>query len=57
LTTEPTVGFFWTRQQALHARDEAFDAGAHTVHVSGLPMIGAAAGFPTPKGPLPNVEG
>ncbi len=32
---------FWTEREALDARDAAFDAGAHAVHVAGLPMRGA----------------
>jgi hypothetical protein len=50
------ISFDWTRDAALDARDAAFDAGAHTVHVSGLPMIGAACGFGEVKGPLPAIE-
>jgi len=42
-----TVEYFHTQAQALDARDAAFDAGARSVHVSGLPFIGAAAGFPS----------
>ncbi len=32
----------WTEREALDARDVAFDAGAHSVHVCGLPFRGAA---------------
>lgn len=31
----------WTESEALDARDAAFDAGAHSVHVAGLPFRGA----------------
>jgi hypothetical protein len=50
------VSHYWTAEQALDARDEAFQAGAVAVHVRGLPFVGCAAGFPTHQGPLPSVE-
>ena len=50
-----TVEHFWTAEEANEARDRAFTAGAHSVHVSGLPMIGCAAGFPTRSTPLPEI--
>jgi hypothetical protein len=50
-----TVQHFWTHRDAMEARDAAFDQGAHTVHVSGLPMIGAACGFPPHTNPLPEI--
>jgi hypothetical protein len=31
----------WTEREALDARDAAFDAGARSVQVAGLPMRGA----------------
>jgi hypothetical protein len=40
-----TVEHFWSQAEALEARDRAFDQGAKSVHVSGLPFIGAAAGL------------
>ena len=46
----------WTEGAALEARDRAFDAGARSVHVAGLPFRGAAAGFPRREPPLPYVE-
>ena len=48
-TDRTTVEYFHTQAQALDARDAAFDAGARSVHVSGLPMIAAAAGFGTQR--------
>lgn len=38
--------FHWTEAEALDARDEYFDRGAHAVHVAGLPCRVAVAGFP-----------
>ena len=53
-----TVEHFWTHQDAMEARDRAFDQGAKSVHVSGLPFIGAACGFgPTVKASeLPDIR-
>jgi hypothetical protein len=42
-------------EAALDARDAAFDAGARSVHVAGLPFLGAAAGFPARHGVLPQL--
>lgn len=44
--------FHRTERDALDKRDKAFDRGAHSVHVAGLPFHGAAAGFPSVATPL-----
>lgn len=50
-----TLSHHWTERDAMEARDQAFDAGAHGVHVAGLPLRSAAVG-PVSSGPLPEVK-
>jgi len=50
------VQYFWTEREAYEARDEAFNAGSLSVHVSGLPTIVAHSGFPQRTSKLPPVD-
>jgi len=50
-----TVEHFWSQAEALEARDRAFDAGARSVHVAGLPLRLAAAGFGPDVAELPEI--
>ena len=50
-----TEAHYWTEREAMDARDAAFDAGAKSVHVCGLPLRLAGTG-PAAHHPLINVE-
>jgi hypothetical protein len=49
------LSHYWTEREALDARDAAFDAGAHAVHVVGLPLRVAVVA-PVQPGPRLIVE-